>query len=64
MKTERKELIFAKDKYPIMQRYAILLSNAFIQAINHEAAEIPDEGCEYPSQCLLEMVVAELEKAV
>jgi hypothetical protein len=53
-----------EEQYPILYKEAVAMSNVILKSINDKASKLPDEGCYYKTQGLLESVIAELEKAV
>ena len=51
-----------QEQYPGLYRRAQEIASSTINRINTEV--LPDEGCPYPFQCLLETVIQELERTV
>jgi hypothetical protein len=49
---------------PALHKEAVAMSNVILRSIANRAQTLPDEGMPYKFQCLLEEVIAELEKAV
>lgn len=55
--------VTAEEKYPELDKIATDIEYWVVDAINNRRLHVKTE-CPYPGQCILEMVIAKLEKAV
>lgn len=59
-----KAIPLAKDKWPELQYFAVDLANKACSEINRVAPSLPAKDMPYKQQCVLELLISELQRRV